>query len=135
MISDPFYSWIPQYVFGKNQIYKSYDNKQPAMTQRVLLVIDWGFIHVMSGHDKHAEQLRSIYANTMRILSITENALKYNYNIFPYTNLREHSFWSEGIAAQCRVYCRLHRIRRSSCYIERVRDRTICRVIFAFEPL
>lgn len=91
MISDPFYSWIPQYVFGKNQIYKSYDNKQPAMTQRILLVIDWGFIHVMSGHDKHAEQLRSIYANTTRILSITENALKYNYNIFPYTNLREHS--------------------------------------------
>jgi hypothetical protein len=90
MIADPFYSWIPQYVFGKNHIYKSYDNKQPLTTQQVLLVVDWGFIHTMSGHDKQADRLQAIYNTTKIILSIAEYPQKYNLATYPYTNLAEH---------------------------------------------
>jgi NAD(P)-dependent dehydrogenase (short-subunit alcohol dehydrogenase family) len=46
MISDPFYSWISQYVFVKNHVYKSYDNKQPITTQKILLVVQSGFIEL-----------------------------------------------------------------------------------------
>jgi hypothetical protein len=90
IISDPFYSWIPQYVFEKNQIYKSYDNKQPVTTQKVLLIIDWGFIQVMTANDRHAEQLQSIYGKTKPILSIVENTPKYSFDKYPYTNLAEY---------------------------------------------
>lgn len=90
VISDPFYSWIPQYVFEKNQIYKSYDNKQPVTTQKVLLIIDWGFVQVMKANDRHAEQLQNIYDKTKPILSIIENTPKYSFNKYPYTNLAEH---------------------------------------------
>lgn len=90
MISDPFYSWIPQYVLGKSHIYKSYDNKQPVTTQKVLLVIDWGFIHAMSANDTQAERLQNLYDRTNPILLIAENFPKYNLDMYPYTNLAEH---------------------------------------------
>jgi hypothetical protein len=90
IISDPFYSWIPQYVFGKNEDYLSYDSKQPPMTNRILLVVDWGFINAMLGHDKHAVLLQNNYNKTHNILSIVEEARKYDFNMYPYTNLAEH---------------------------------------------
>jgi hypothetical protein len=78
------------FEFGKNHIYKSYDNKQPLTTQKVFLVVHWGFIHTMSGHDKQAERLQKIYITTKIIFSIAEYPQKYNFGKYPYTNLAEH---------------------------------------------
>lgn len=90
MISDPFYSWISQYVFVKNHVYKSYDNKQPITTQKILLVVESGFIHVMLGYDKQAKRLQEMYNNTKTILASTENRPKYDFDMYPYTNLAEY---------------------------------------------
>ncbi|MGA9151814.1 MAG: glycosyltransferase family 39 protein, partial [Candidatus Nitrosopolaris sp.] len=68
IISDPFYSWIPQYVLGKNHIYQGYYTK--LLTQKVLLVVDWGFRYAMSTHDRQAERLQNIYYKTHPIMSI-----------------------------------------------------------------
>ena len=90
IISDPFYSWIAQYVFEKNHIYQSYYTKYPVLTRKVLLVVDWGFRNTMSLHDRQAERLQNIYDKTHPILSIADNLSKYNFNLYPYTILAEH---------------------------------------------
>jgi hypothetical protein len=90
IISDPFYSWIPQYVLGKNHIYQGYYTKYPVLTQKVLLVVDWGFRYAMSTHDRQAERLQNIYCKTHPIVSISDNVSKYDYNLYPYTILAEH---------------------------------------------
>lgn len=90
IISDPFYSWIPQYVLGKNHVYQGYYTKYPVLTQKVLLIVDWGFRHAMSTHDRQAERLQNIYYKTHRILSVADNMSKYDFNLYPYTILAEH---------------------------------------------
>jgi len=90
IISDPFYSWIPEYVFGKNEDYMSYDSKQPLKNNKILLVVDWGFINAMLGHGKHAGLLQNNYNKTHNIFSVEETQ-KYNFSTYPYTNLAEHA--------------------------------------------
>ena len=90
IISDPFYTWIPQYVLEKNHIYQGYYTKYPVLTQKVLLVVDWGFRYTMSTHDRQAERLQNIYYKTHPIMSIADNVSKYDFNLYPYTILAEH---------------------------------------------
>jgi hypothetical protein len=49
LISAPFYSWIPRYVFQINSDYKSYEDDTPIKTDKVVLVVDPDFVDAMSG--------------------------------------------------------------------------------------
>ena len=69
---------------------KDYDNKQPITTQKILLVVESGFIHVMLGYDEQAKRLQEMYNNTKTILASAENRPKYDFDMYPYTNLAEY---------------------------------------------
>jgi hypothetical protein len=69
IIADPFYEWIPRYVFGLKGIsYKDYFSYRKTVTDdHVLLVIDNGFKGAMSQNNEVAKNLAKIYNNTVSV--------------------------------------------------------------------
>ena len=61
VIADPFFLWIPQYIFQLDQNYKMYFDNTPVKTQKVLLIVDHGLLNSMLRKDDAAKQLRDIY--------------------------------------------------------------------------
>jgi hypothetical protein len=61
VIADPFFLWIPQYIFQLDQDYKMYFDNTPVKTQKVLLIVDHGLLNSMLRKDDAAKQLRDIY--------------------------------------------------------------------------
>jgi hypothetical protein len=61
VIADPFFLWIPQYIFQLDENYKMYFDNMPVKTQKVLLIVDHGLMHSMLRNDDAAKQLRNIY--------------------------------------------------------------------------
>ncbi|MGB8022917.1 MAG: hypothetical protein WCF06_01215 [Nitrososphaeraceae archaeon] len=61
VIADPFFLWIPQYIFQLDQNYKMYFDNTPVKTQKVLLIVDHGLMNSMLRKDDAAKQLRNIY--------------------------------------------------------------------------
>ena len=61
VIADPFFLWIPQYIFQLDQDYKMYFDNTPVKTQKVLLIVDHGLLNSMLRKDDAAKQLRNIY--------------------------------------------------------------------------
>jgi hypothetical protein len=87
VISNPVYLWIPQYIFDKNHEFKSYDNKIPIATEKILLIVDEGFKNIMSRNDRHAEQLRSIYNDTTNTIFVFFGKIDYpEVHGYPYSN-------------------------------------------------
>ena len=63
VIADPFFLWIPQYIFQLDQNYKMYFDNTPVKTQKVLLIVDHGLMNSMLRKDDAAKQLRNIYSS------------------------------------------------------------------------
>jgi hypothetical protein len=61
VIADPFFLWIPQYIFQLDENYKMYFDNTPVKTQKVLLIVDHGLMKSMLRNDDAAKQLRNIY--------------------------------------------------------------------------
>ena len=80
VIADPFFLWIPQYIFQLDFNYRMYYDNTPIKTQRALLIIDHGLMNAMLRNDDAAKQLKEIYhspkTNILRIFS--ENGNKDN---------------------------------------------------------
>lgn len=51
VISNPYYLWIPQYVFHFNATYSGYYDNLPAEPGRVLLIVDPSFEYVLRHHE------------------------------------------------------------------------------------
>jgi hypothetical protein len=51
VISNPFYLWIPQYVFNFNATYSGYYDYLPAEPGRILLIVDPSFKYVLRHHE------------------------------------------------------------------------------------
>ena len=87
MFSNPFYFWIPQYVFKGNDIYNGYEEKTPIETKKVLLIVDEGFLNAMSRNIPYAKILQNLYNSTRILISVNETVDRYDLNRYPYTNL------------------------------------------------
>jgi Dolichyl-phosphate-mannose-protein mannosyltransferase len=90
LISNPFYSWIPKYVFKLNnyQIVDYYDDI-PVKADRVILVVDPEWKYRLDNHmvSKNMEDNFKLYAkNTLATLG----DIYYNVTIYGY-NLEEYS--------------------------------------------
>ena len=91
MLANPFYFWIPQYVFKVNDIYKGYEEKTPIETKKVLLIVDESFLNVMSRNIPYARVLQNLYNSTRILISVNETVDRYAMNRYPYTNLNEYT--------------------------------------------
>jgi hypothetical protein len=80
VIADPFFLWIPQYIFQLDFNYRMYYDNTPIKTQRALMIVDHGLMNAMLRNDDAAKQLKEIYhspkTNILRIFS--ENGNKDN---------------------------------------------------------
>ena len=61
VIADPFFLWIPQYIFQLDFNYRMYYDSTPIKTQRALLIVDHGLTSAMLRNDDAAKQLKLIY--------------------------------------------------------------------------
>jgi hypothetical protein len=61
VIADPFFLWIPQYIFHLDFNYRMYYDSTPIKTQRALLIVDHGLTSAMLRNDDAAKQLKLIY--------------------------------------------------------------------------
>ena len=91
ILANPFYFWIPQYVFKVNDIYKGYEEKTPIETKKVLLIVDESFLNVMSRNIPYARVLQNLYNSTRILVSVNETVGRYPMNRYPYTNLNEYT--------------------------------------------
>ena len=92
VIGDPRYFWIPKYVFYKDQHdYEPHYKKSSVKSEKILLVVDKGFIDVMSKKDKKAKAFKTIYENTNNIATFEANTNRYDLNKYPYTSMKLNS--------------------------------------------
>ena len=82
IIANPFYLWIPEYVFHLDHDYIGYYDSTPILTRKVLLVLDDGLIEGLA-HHQAASQLEKIQRNSNLYSSskiATFEANDHNYN-------------------------------------------------------
>jgi 4-amino-4-deoxy-L-arabinose transferase-like glycosyltransferase len=82
VIANPFYLWIPEYVFHLDHDYIGYYDSTPIWTRKVLLVFDDGLIEGLT-HHQAARQLEKIQRNSnlyssSKIATFETNAHNYN---------------------------------------------------------
>jgi hypothetical protein len=89
LISNPFYSWIPKYVFYLNnyQIIDYYDNI-PIKAERVLFITDSQWEKTMSGNFSHNMKENFKLYSKNEIANFDD--LEYNISIYEY-NLPIHN--------------------------------------------
>lgn len=78
LISSPFYSWIPRYVFQINNDYKIYEDESPIKTNNVLLVVDPDFMDAMSGDQVTTEtthRVKKMYSSCVRDILATKHGI------------------------------------------------------------
>ncbi len=82
VIANPFYLWIPEYVFHLDHDYIGYYDSTPISTRKVLLVFDDGLIERLK-HHQAASQLEKIQRNSnlyssSKIATFETNSHDYN---------------------------------------------------------
>jgi len=95
------YSWIPKYVFGKDQHdYQSYSWNKPIKTEKYLLVVDSGFRNIMSKSDEIGKKLKMIYNNSISKANFERESDYYNLYKYPYTSINDRQVLNSlGIAS------------------------------------
>ena len=63
VISNPFYLWIPKYVFNLPHIYTGYYDYKPVKTKKILSIFDEGFIERLKKHEA-GKQVQKIQRNS-----------------------------------------------------------------------
>jgi hypothetical protein len=78
IIADAFYLWIPQYIFHLEQDYKNYFDNTPTKAEKILLIVDRGFLNAMSRNDESSKIIEKIYysQHTSKLITFHENPNK-----------------------------------------------------------
>jgi hypothetical protein len=88
VIANPFYLWIPKYVFNLDNDYIGYyDNKLPIKNNKVLAVLDQGFIDRMKNNQagKQIQDINKYSSHTMSIIATFDsNAQQYDRREYVY---------------------------------------------------
>jgi hypothetical protein len=91
VISSPIFSWIYKYVFNNDYTFTHVRDTQPIKTQKIILLIDSTYKHVISGVEgENATQvmrLKNIYNNTDIEALFRDDTSKYDRKIYPFTGL------------------------------------------------
>jgi hypothetical protein len=104
VVSSPVYSWIFKYILNNKQVFSHVrDSSLPIQTDKVLLIADSTYNHIMS---KGAEDIRQIELlerlqnNTNVIATFREFASPYDSKKYPYTSMREANIGGGEIIIQ-----------------------------------
>jgi hypothetical protein len=98
VISSPIFSWVYKYVFDNDYTFTHLRDTQPIKTQKIILLIDSTYKHVLSGVEgENATQinrLKNIYNNTDIAALFRDDTSEYNRKIYPFTGLDSASIGS-----------------------------------------
>ena len=98
VISSPLFSWIYIYVFDANHIFTHDRDTQPITTQKIMLLVDSTYKHVISGVEgenaTQVNRLKNIYNNTDIVALFRDDSSKIDRKIYPFTGLDSASIGS-----------------------------------------
>ena len=98
VISSPLFSWIYIYVFDANHIFTHDRDTQPITTQKIMLLVDSTYKHVISGVEgenaTQVNRLKNIYNNTDIVALFRDDSSKLDRKIYPFTGLDSASIGS-----------------------------------------
>ena len=104
VVSSPVYSWIFKYILNGNHVFSHVrDSAQPIQTDKVLLIADSTFNHIISKGAEDLDQielLERLQNNTNVIATFREYAFPYDSKKYPYTSLREANIGGGEIIIQ-----------------------------------
>jgi hypothetical protein len=91
VISSPIFSWVYKYVFNNPYTFTHVRDTEPIKTQKIILLIDSTYKHVISGvegeNGTQIMRLVNIYNNTDITALFRDDTSKYNRKIYPFTGL------------------------------------------------
>ena len=98
VIGSPLFSWIYIYVFDANHIFTHDRDTQPIATQKIMLLVDSTYKHVISGVEgenaTQVNRLKNIYNNTDIVALFRDDSSKIDRKIYPFTGLDSASIGS-----------------------------------------
>ena len=98
VITSPLFSWIYIYVFDANHIFTHDRDTQPITTQKIMLLVDSTYKHVISGVEgenaTQVNRLKNIYNNTDIVALFKDDSSKFDREIYPYRGLDSASIGS-----------------------------------------
>ena len=104
VVSSPVYSWIFKYILNGNHVFSHVrDSSQPIQTDKVLLIADSTFNHIISKGAEDLDQielLERLQNNTNVIATFREYAFPFDSKKYPYTSLREANIGGGEIIIQ-----------------------------------
>jgi hypothetical protein len=99
VINSPIFSWVYKYVFNNDYTFTHLRDTQPIKTQKIILLIDSTYKHVISGVEgENATQIKrlmSIYNNTEIAALFKGDTSNFNRKAYPYTGIDSASIGSK----------------------------------------
>jgi Dolichyl-phosphate-mannose-protein mannosyltransferase len=98
VIVSPVFSWVYKYVFDANHIFTHDRDTQPITTQKIILLVDSTYKHVISEVEgENATQinrLKNIYNNTDIVALFRDDSSKFDKKTYPFAGLDSASIGS-----------------------------------------
>jgi len=98
VISSPIFSWVYKYVFNNDYTFTHIRETEPIKTQKIILLIDSTYKHVISGvegeNGTQIMRLKNIYNNTDIAALFRDDTSEYNRKIYPFAGLDTASIGS-----------------------------------------
>jgi 4-amino-4-deoxy-L-arabinose transferase-like glycosyltransferase len=99
VINSPIFSWVYKYVFNNDYTFTHLRDTQPIKTQKIILLIDSTYKHVISGVEgENATQIKrlmNIYNNTEIAALFKGDTSNFNRKAYPYTGIDSASIGSK----------------------------------------
>ena len=91
MISGPVFSWIWKYAFNNDDSFSHVRDTQPVMTEKVIIVVDYTFRHVVSRtlveNETQVERLSNWYNKTHQVALFREIPAQYTNRDYPFAGI------------------------------------------------
>lgn len=98
VISSPIFSWIYKYVLNQDNIFTHVRDTQPIKTQKLILLVDSTYKHVISQVEgenvTQVNRLNNIYNSTDIVALFKDDSANINRKIYPFTGLDTASIGS-----------------------------------------
>lgn len=98
VISSPIFSWVYKYVFDHNYTFSHVRDTQPVKTQKLILVVDSTYKHVVRGSEgenaTQLERLKNIFNNTEIVALFKDDIANYNRKYYPFTGIESANIGS-----------------------------------------
>lgn len=98
VISSPIFSWVYKYVFDADHIFTHVRDTQPIKTDKIILLVDSTYRHVISGvegeNSTQIYRLNNLYNNTDVVALFKDDSSKLNRKTYPFTGLDSASIGS-----------------------------------------